>query len=732
MGNSKQKHGLRRRSLIGAQKTALIISVVLALLLILGSVLVYVLYVSKNVYTDVDGEKYEIRPVGGQYVLTDRSGKVMDVTKDGYYVTAKASTLLEIDKDTGDYKVVALVDTEEGESLGTSMRLLMYNHTSQDNMQSIEISNNYGNYVFYRDSEDKFQIKGYEGVQYYPTVFSSFAVCCGYTLTTMKIEDPIKDADGKYTEYGLAPEKRVNEDGEEYDYKPIWYRLTDTSGNSYTVYVGDEVPDGSGYYVKYTQRDAVYIMAYSVDSNILSMYDPTHPIPSIQNVLDLPIESFVSPVVCYPMQMNDYFNVREFTIIDGDELDKADADENYVARPRVCFSFWDMDERFGTFYHSRAYQLIWPENYIANSNNTDAALQSLYQLAPKRTVKLGIDDDTLKEYGLDDPMCVIRYIFDGGDSSNKLDLEQIILVSEMTPDGTYYLTSALYDIIVEVDASQMLFLDYQLIDWVDSSYFDMNIAWTKEITVETATDTYTFRFDNSQSDSMSNPTYSDKAKENTTISSDKMFMTGEDSKGRSFNGFASYSITDTSGFTWTITKDKVTAVDSSGNKATIKGAKMSRNSLGDDVVVLVGNIPGADGTKVAVNSDTILVTDPSGKTTEYSRIAMSIFRKFYQSLLYASIEGDVHDGIFGLTDEQIKAYTDEPDKNCQVKITVKTTFSGFPEYVFRYYAYSERRSMLTVNGGSGEFCVLRSFTDKIIADAERVMAGEAVDPTSKY
>ena len=40
--------------------------------------------------------------------------------------------------------------------------------------------------------------------------------------------------------------------------------------------------------------------------------------------------------------------------------------------------------------------------------------------------------------------------------------------------------------------------------------------------------------------------------------------------------------------------------------------------------------------------------------------------------------------------------------------------------------------MITVNGGSGEFYVLRSFTDKMIADAERVMTGEAVEPTSKY
>ncbi|MCR4682520.1 MAG: hypothetical protein K5647_04200, partial [Clostridiales bacterium] len=196
---------------------------------------------------------------------------------------------------------------------------------------------------------------------------------------------------------------------------------------------------------------------------------------------------------------------------------------------------------------------------------------------------------------------------------------------------------------------------------------------------------------------------------------------------------SSYSITDAKGVTWTVTADKVTVVDSEGNSIrSITGAKYATNALGNEVVVLVGSVTGTDGTKILVDADTLTVISPDGHSEQYLRYGMSVFRKFYQSLLYASLEGDVHDGTYGLSDERIAAYTADPDKDCQVKFTVKTTYEGFPEYVFRYYAYSERRSMITVNGGSGEFYVLRSFTDKMIADAERVMTGEAVEPTSKY
>ncbi len=717
--------GRRRRSVIREQRNAIISLICVIVVLAVAIPLVNKYIINVNTFTDYDGEKYKIKEVGGVYALYDLDGNKMDVTTDGYYVTSKLSTLLEIDPDTGSYEVVAIVDTEEGESVGTNQHLLMFNHTSSDNTQSIEVHNQYGTFTFYRDADDNVQIKGYEGTPYSQTMFTSLAVSCGYTLTSMKIEDPIKDEKGEYSEYGLAKATRKDENGNDYEYSPAWYRMTDINGNSYTVQVGDAIPSGNGYYVRYTARDAVYIMNYSVDGSVISMYDTTQTAENVENILDLPIEEFVSPVVCYPMTLNTYFDVTNFMIVKGDELAKFEADPNYQTTPFVCFSFWDMDSRFGTFYHTRAYNLQFPENYLMDSNSADAALQSFYTMSFVGVTKLGVTEEDLKTYGLDNPAYAIYFEFQ--------DIDHMIYISALTERGTYYMNSAIYDMIVEVPSESLLFLDYKLIDWVDSAYFDMNIAWAKEVTVETADETYTFTLDNSQSDSMSNPTYSQKAKENTTIASDKMTMTGKDSKGNTVAAFSSYTITDKKGFTWTITKDKITAVNSEGTTCTIDGAMGAYNELGDVCTVITGSIEGVDGTVVnQITANYVIITDANGKSTKYLRYGMSTFRKFYQSMLYASLEGDVHDGYFGLTDEQIAAYTADPDKGTQVKITIKTIYEGFPEYVFRYYAYSERHSMITVNGGTGEFYVLRSFTDKMVTDAGRVIAGESVDPISKY
>ena len=62
---------------------------------------------------------------------------------------------------------------------------------------------------------------------------------------------------------------------------------------------------------------------------------------------------------------------------------------------------------------------------------------------------------------------------------------------------------------------------------------------------------------------------------------------------------------------------------------------------------------------------------------------------------------------------------------------METSYKGV-SMEYRFYPYSERRAMITINGADGEFYVLRSFTDKIAADALRVIKGEAVNSTSKY
>ena len=63
------------------------------------------------------------------------------------------------------------------------------------------------------------------------------------------------------------------------------------------------IPSGGGYYVRYGGRDAVYIMNYSVDASVISVYGQSTLTENVNSVFDLPIETFVTPSVCYPMTL---------------------------------------------------------------------------------------------------------------------------------------------------------------------------------------------------------------------------------------------------------------------------------------------------------------------------------------------------------------------------------------------------------------------------------------------
>ncbi len=100
------------------------------------------------------------------------------------------------------------------------------------------------------------------------------------------------------------------------------------------------------------------------------------------------------------------------------------------------------------------------------------------------------------------------------------------------------------------------------------------------------------------------------------------------------------------------------------------------------------------------------------------------FRQFYKTLLYASYEGEC-----GLMPDEIEMYNGMGDSEAQLILTIHTE-SG-RELRYRFFRYSERRSYVELNG-EGEFYVLRTMADKIIADAKRVQNNEPIKSTDKY
>ncbi len=729
----------RRRSVAKMQRNWIIALAVLTVLLIAAFIVVD--YIVNIVYfEDYDGAKYQIKQKNGIYVMCDSKGDTLelsvsaDTSKNTYIYVTELGTEVKVDPDTGINTVYSVIDTVDGEEVGVSDRIQMFKQIKQADIDKIEVHNGHGSFTFYVDKDGDFQIKGYEGTPYSQVMFSSLAVSCGYSLSTRKIQDPIKDENGLYTEYGLAPEKRVDADGKEYDYEPYWYRITDINGNSQTVYIGDAVPSNTGYYVKLTNRDAVYVMNYSIDGSYLGMYDG-QVYDSIESVLHVPIEKFVTPMVTYPMELNNYFDVRSFILWDGnvfnsipeditdEELEKLDLD------PIVAFAYKDLTERTGTFYANTPYVLAYPEGYVANDNSIDTTLQSFYTLSTLGVVKLGITDEDLVTYGLVEPEYVIYFDFQGK-------YEHLIFISAETERGTRYMTSGIYDIIVEVDRSKLPFLNFTRNDWVNDLYFSMNLAWAKKIEVEYDGKLYTFELDNSLSDSMTNPTYSEDAKKKGTITSDKMTVHAYDSEGNVMDAISQLTVVDKKGFTWTIDHETVKAYNSAGERVNITGGYYDTNNRGEEVIVLTGYIDTADY-QIYVTANQIRITTHDGVLVkEYMRYGMSNLRKFFSALLYASKQGSVHDGTNGLTEAEVDEILANRG-NYDVRIKVETSYKDpdtgeYVVYEYKYYNYSERAAMITVNDGDGEFRVLRSFTKKVAEDAGKVISGAPIKATDKY
>ena len=134
----------------------------------------------------------------------------------------------------------------------------------------------------------------------------------------------------------------------------------------------------------------------------------------------------------------------------------------------------------------------------------------------------------------------------------------------------------------------------------------------------------------------------------------------------------------------------------------------------------------------------LMVTKPSGSTAEET--AGYNFRRFFQALLTASMEGNAE-----LTEEQMADFRDTPDGECLLKITIHADDGqgATADLVYRFYRYTERKAYFTVEvldstadtgnptEAQGVFYVLRSFCDKLVADAYRFIEGTEIKVDSK-
>ncbi len=520
---------IKERNMLKKQRLAVIFMVLTIALLVLG-LLLALYFVDIYSFEDIDQSRYDIKKDNGVYALYRKGGEKCYMTDEGYYQT-DLGTLVQINPSTGEAKIYAVVDTEGTEVVGYSQYVLMFKQLTYDAsstsdpsrvIRSIEIHNQESSYTFERSEGNRFIIKEHPAAPIDDETFARIAVACGYTLAMRRLEAPKKLPGGEidFSVYGLAEEKRtrtVTENGrestEEYDYTPSYYIITTMTGESHKVILGDKIVTGSGYYARYEGRDTIYILGSS----------------GLGDAVLQRLENIVTPSIVYPMTQTTYFNVNDFTVynnIDYTSIYQAIVDrygeltdEEYDEKNEeilkyydelfekhsnraCCFSYIPLTEREGSMYAYLPYTsaLEYADGYYINSNNVDVVLSAIYQPDYTEVVKIAPSDEDLAEYGLENSPYVISYYFRTQDEEGKTAyIYNSINASSKSDDGTFYVYTPLYDMIVGISESSFAFLEWEEIAWYDQSYMQLDLSHVSEIKIESPEYSVDFVIDDSAS-----------------------------------------------------------------------------------------------------------------------------------------------------------------------------------------------------------------------------------------
>ena len=729
-----------RATLLARRRRAIIIFSVIAIVLIAAAITINY-FVRVTPFTDVDGTEYYVIRKAGKYGLYDKDGNKLEAADEYSFFVTPAGTLVDVDADTGKTQIIAAVDTENGEANGERNQLLLFPKLGQKQISSIKVSNSNGEFTFLRydvenarpDNKSDFAIKEAPLVSFDKELFTELYVYAGYAISENKIKDPIKDANGEYSEYGLVAEDRIDEEGNPYRYEPAYYIITDMNGKSHKVIIGDMLVTGGGYYVQYvdmtdageSKRDAVYVFDNAAGNTLLA-----------------PIEKFATPQVLHQMSANDYVDVEAFSVLKY-------SDDRKTSEEIVNFTFIPLEEREGTIRANKPFVFNNKalKSYNPNSERISDVLYNLYMTSFEGVCKLAPDEEDFVEYGLGKfetvtdgngnetqqfsytPKYVISFYYDITDDNGKVTstIKQMMYVSDANEAGNYYAHTFVYegypngekeekflyvhDMIAEVSAHSFDFLNWNQSKWISSNYVDENIAFIETIDIVSPNYSASFELDNS-----------DTEQDGEKVSSNLLTVKANDSKGHDIETFSGLTVLDYNGLIWTITPSEIKIVNSKGESVSSSAAYYAYNALGRKVRCISGAISATDGTQIKVTPDTVEIILPNGTKHSLVRFSTTLFRQFYETLLVATIVD-----TYELSEEEEAALIADPSKLI-MSMKLKDTEGQVKE--LKFFRLTARKAYITVNGEGG-FYVMTDRVEKILSDAQKFFNNIPIDPMSK-
>ena len=471
-------------------------------------------------------------------------------------------TIVAVDLTTGTYSEVAFVSTSGNEALefsaySNSFDILMYPMLEREVIKSIEVHNETqikgtdengtqtkvnsftfqqmqkctnsqcykdektGEYKQYQDIYDNFPknstgnlicpkcgsltarttftIKEFPGVSFDENMFATLITCTGYTTTYMRLD---RDAVNKFgpQEYGLPAPGEAPKN---------YFVITDIYGTSHKVILGDKIPSDTGYYAQYEGHPDVYI---------LKELEQTQYSYTLSQTLLCEVESYITPTVIDTMSSTDYFDVTDFELsavgaITDELLQDPDADVDSLLSTVISFNYIPVELRAAKSDATIPFQGTGKySSYAINDFKAESCLLSLQALAPTRTVKLFTAEENkdallyfAKNYQIAYHLTYTHNVERDADDNYKPSkwVDQSIWIgvdkNEKNPTS-YFLYNEAYQMIVEVERSQMEFLRWDNFTWVRTTLFNDSIAFMNKLEIMIpGKEPIVFTIDNSES-----------------------------------------------------------------------------------------------------------------------------------------------------------------------------------------------------------------------------------------
>ena len=326
---------------------------------------------------------------------------------------------------------------------------------SRKEIKKIRVENEFGGFTVSRQTNASsvttekqsdtvlgdFILDGQNGLPFDDNKLASLVVTSGTPIAMMRVAENLENDQSALAEFGL-------------DEPQASWTLTKTDGTKFTVYVGDELITEGGYYVKYADRDAVYIMSNTLADTILN-----------------PGYNLLSPKLIDGLTENNYYMLDTFAVMKNDEI--------FVAVQRTPEYLMQQNTTLEL-------KMVYPRPENNTSENLYALNEDLYfdvlysfiNLTGEKVVAFKPEEDDLAEYGLDNPEYTIML------TSGKAEID--IFVSAKQENGKYYAVSSMYGYmtVCEMNPSSFAWLEYDFFKWIEEMPFYVDITTVSRLTVK--------------------------------------------------------------------------------------------------------------------------------------------------------------------------------------------------------------------------------------------------------